>query len=264
MTKMNKLLLIDGLNLLFKAFYGVPEKLLSGERPVQGVIGFIGILNKIIKVVEATHILVVFDPEERPSRTESYPRYKQNRMDYGGMADRENPFTQLVDIKTALERLQIKYVEQPGYEADDVIASYVSQLPCEVVIASSDTDFLQLVGKRTTMLRYHGKKSLLFTETAVQEKYGVHPSSFRDFKALIGDKSDNIEGIIGVGPKNAIKVLKGERKLTEEELKIFERNRSLIELDTGIELPYTLTQLTFINRFKDFRAFEFLQSIGVL
>jgi len=261
---MNKLLLVDGCNLLFKAFFGIPEKLLPNGKPIHGVIGFIAIMAKIVKAVKPTHVLVVFDPEEKSPRTDLYAQYKQNREDFSSKIDRENPFTQLADIKTALESLNIKYVEQPGYEADDMIASYVSQLSCEVVIVSSDTDFLQLVGKRTTMFRYHGKKSLLFNETVVQEKYGVHPSQFLEFKALIGDKSDNIDGIIGIGPKNAIKVLNGERELTEKELEIFERNRSLIELNAGVELPYTLNQLLFTNKCRDFKAFQFLRNTGVL
>ena len=261
---MNKLLLIDGCNLLFKAFFGVPEKLLPDGSPIQGAIGFIAIVAKIMKVIEPTHVLVVFDPEEKSSRTDLYPQYKQNREDFGSKVDRENPFTQLADINTALDSLSIKHIEQPGYEADDMIASYASQVPCKVVIVSSDTDFLQLISKRTAMFRYHGKKSILFTESVVQEKYGIHPSRFLEYKALIGDKSDNIDGIKGIGPKNAIKVLNGERELTEEEQKLFERNQSLIELDAGAELPYTLNQLSFVNRFKDFKAFEFLQSIGVL
>ncbi len=261
---MNKLLLMDGCNLLCKAFFGIPEKLLPNGKPIQGVIGFVGIMAKIIEAIEPTHVLVVFDPEEKPSRADLYPQYKQNREDYGSKADRENPFTQLADIKTALESLHIKYVEQPGYEADDMIASYASQLSCDVVIVSTDSDFLQLISKRTTMLKYQGKKSLLFDETVVQEKYGIHPSRFLEFKALIGDKSDNIDGIKGIGPKNAIKVLNGGRELTEEEQKVFERNRGLIELNTTVELPYALNQLSFTTKFGDFKAFEFLQNISVL
>jgi DNA polymerase-1 len=262
---MGKLLLVDGHNLLFKAFYGIPEKLLSNGRPIHGVIGFISIITKIVKVTEPTHILVVFDPEEKPSRATLYPHYKENRQqDFGGKPDRENPFSQLADIKRALDCLHIKYVEQTGYEADDMIASYASQVPCKIVIVSSDTDFLQLVNKRTTMLRYHRKKSLSFNEAVVQEKYGIHPSRFLEYKALIGDKTDNIGGIKGIGPKNAIKVLNGERELMEEERRLFERNHSLIKLNTRVELPYTLNQLSFANKFEDFKAFEFLQNIGVL
>lgn len=229
------------------------------------VIGFIGILNKIIKLIEPTHILVVFDPEERPSRVELYPQYKQNRIkDFGGMVDRENPFSQLADIKIALNSLNIKHVEQSECEADDMIASYASQIPCEIVIVSSDTDFLQLVSERTTMLRYHGRKTTLFTVALVQLKYGIHPSRFLEYKALIGDKTDNIAGIEGIGPKNAIKVLNDERVLTEEEQRLFERNRNLIKLNSSVELPYALKQLSLTDKFEDFKAFEFLQTIGLL
>ena len=104
----------------------------------------------------------------------------------------------------------------------------------------------------------------MFTETLVQERFGIHPSRFLEYKALVGDKTDNIDGIKGIGPKNAVKVLNGERELTEEEREVFERNRSLIELDAGIELPHSLNQLSFTNKLEDFKAFEFLQRIGIL
>jgi len=104
----------------------------------------------------------------------------------------------------------------------------------------------------------------LFNEAVVQEKYGIHPSQFLEYKALIGDKTDNIDGIKGIGPKNAVKVLNGERELIEEERELFERNRGLIKLNTRVELPYNLNQLSFTNKFEDFKAFEFLQNIGVL
>jgi DNA polymerase I len=151
---MNKILLIDGHNLLCKAFFGIPEKLLPNGKPVQGVIGFIAILVKIIKLIKPTHVLVVFDPEEKPSRTALYPKYKANSQEeFSKKDDRENPFTQLADIITALENLNIRYIIPPGYEADDMIASYAAQVPCEVIIAYSDTDFLQLLNQKTTMFR---------------------------------------------------------------------------------------------------------------
>jgi DNA polymerase-1 len=260
---MKKLLLVDGHNLLFKAFYGIPERLLSNGRPIHGVIGFISILTKIIDSTEPTHVLVVFDPEEQPSRTTRYSPYKQNRHDYGGKPDRENPFSQLAYIKRALDSLLVKWVEQPGCEADDMIASYASQVPCKTIIAATDTDFLQLVCKKTTVLHYHRKSPILFTESTVREKYGIHPRSFLEYKSLIGDKTDNISGIRGIGPKTAIKVLKGERELTEEERKIFERNRGLIKLDTRIKLPYSLKELRFRNSLEGLKIGEYLRSIGV-
>ncbi|MBI2851398.1 MAG: 5'-3' exonuclease [Chloroflexi bacterium] len=264
---MNRLLLVDGHNLLFKAFYGVPEKLLPDGRPIHGVIGFVSMMNKIINLTEPSHVLTVFDPEEKPSRATLYQPYKQNRHDYGEMPDRENPFSQLAGIKKALDCLHIKYIEQTGHEADDMIASYASQVPCQAVIASTDTDLLQLICERITMFRYHWKNSMLFTESVVQEKFGVHPTNFLEYKSLIGDKTDNIGGIKGIGPKTAIKVLNGQRTLSGEEREIFERNLKLIRLDSKVELPFALSELSFSNTFnqsKGFKVYEYLHEIRVL
>ena len=145
--------------------------MLPDGRSIQGVIGFISIINKISREIKTTHVLVVFDPEEVTTRATMFPLYKQNRQDLSSKPERENPYAQLADIKKALDSLSIKYIEQPGYEADDMIASYASQVSCKVVIASADTDFLQLINKRTTVFRYHGKKSTLFNEQLVQERY---------------------------------------------------------------------------------------------
>jgi len=262
---MNKILLIDGHNLLCKAFFGIPEKILPNGKPVHGVIGFIAILVKIIKLMKPTHVLVVFDPEEVPSRTALYPQYKANRQeDFNRKDDRENPFTQLAGIITALDNLDIRYIIQPGYEADDMIASYAVQVPGEVIIVSSDTDFLQLLNQRITMFRYHGKKSIIFDEAVVKEKYGIHPSQFLEYKALIGDKTDNIDGIRGIGKKNAIKVIQGTKGLSEAECDFFERNRQLIKLYTNAKLPFTVNQLLFTKDLENFKTFQFLRGISIL
>ena len=261
---MKKLLLIDGSNLLCKAFFGVPERLLPDGKPVQGVIGFVGIMVKIIRETGPTHILVVFDPEEVPSRVALYARYKQNRQDFGDKPDRENPFTQLADVKRALDGLSINYVEQTGSEADDMIASYAARSGCEVVIASSDADFLQLVTDRIAVFRYHGERSVLLDEEMVQKKYGVHPSRFLEYKALVGDKSDNIDGVKGIVPKTAIRVINGERGLTGDEQEVFARNCSVIALDTDVSLPYELHQLLLGHDFEGFRVGEFLRDTKVL
>lgn len=261
---MKKLLLIDGHNLLFKAFYGVPERLLPNGRPIQGIIGFIGITRKIIKSVVPTHVLIVFDPEEEPSRVALFDGYKRNRRDFGDMPDRENPFSQLSDIKKALDHLGIKYTEQPGHEADDMIASLATWSDCEVIIASSDTDFLQLVTKRITVFSYHGKRSILFNEAMVKKRFGVHPSRFLEYKALVGDKSDNIGGVKGIGPKTAVKVINGERDLTEGERNIFERNFKIIALDTKVTCPFSLHELSLSRNFDGFKAGELLKRLNII
>ncbi len=245
---MNRLLLVDGHNLLCKAFYGIPERLLPDGTPVHGLIGFIGILRKMIRKTEPSHVLVVFDPEEQPSRRQRYPRYKANRHDLSGLPARENPFSQLSGIKRALDSLGIRWLEQTGHEADDVIASYAVKSGCRTIIASSDTDFFQLVSSRISVFRYHGKKSTVYDEAQIVTRYGVSPARFIEYRALTGDKTDNIAGLRGVGPKTAARILNGERVLSEEESALFAVNREIIRLNTEIELPYSIEQLLFDAR----------------
>ena len=261
---MNRLLLIDGHNLLFKAFFGIPEKIQSNGKSVHGVVGFIGMTVKIIRKTTPTHVLVVFDPEETPSRTESYPEYKSNRKDYSQVPERENPFTQLAGIKKALEAVGIKYCEQSGYEADDLIASYTGQPDFQTVIVSSDTDFFQLVSRSTIIYHYHGKNSIFYNVDEVTRKYGIPPDRYLEYKALVGDKSDTISGVKGIGPKTALKVIRNERALTAEEQAIFERNIELIRLNSKVELPYRLSELAYNNHLDMFGIGAILRSAGVL
>jgi DNA polymerase I len=261
---MNRLLLIDGHNLLFKAFFGIPEKINAEGKSIHGVIGFIGMTVKIIRRIGPTHVLVVFDPEETPSRTESYPEYKSNRKDYSLVPERENPFTQLAGIKKALETVRIKYCEQPGFEADDLIASYASPPDYQAVIVSSDTDFFQLVNETTGVYHYHGKNSTWYNAAELTKKYGFPPSRYLEYKALVGDKSDTIQGVRGIGPKTALKVMKNERALTPEEQAIFERNLELIRLNTSVALPYRLDELVYQNHLDMFGIGPVLRNAGII
>ena len=99
-----KLLIVDGHNLLFQMFFGMPNRIVNKDgKAIQGVIGFVGALNKIIKQVEPTHMVVLFDGEHENSRTELLPEYKGNREDYSLVEEEENPFSQLPDVYRALE-----------------------------------------------------------------------------------------------------------------------------------------------------------------
>jgi DNA polymerase I len=261
---MNRLLLIDGHNLLFKAFFGVPERVQADGKCVHGIVGFISMTVNIIRKITPTHILVVFDPEETPTRTESYAQYKSNRKDYSQVPERENPFTQLAGIKKGLETIGIKYCEQPGYEADDLIASYAVNPELQAVIVSTDNDFLQLVDRTTLVYHYHGKNSIFYNVEAVTEKFGIPPSRYLEYKALIGDKSDTISGVRGIGPKTALKVMKKEKTLTAEEQAIYERNLELIRLNSKVALPYELDQLTYKNHLNMFSAGAILRNAGII
>jgi DNA polymerase-1 len=117
-----KFMLLDGHNLLFRMFYGMPARIFGkNNKPIHGTIGFVGALYKTIKAINPTHILVVFDGENGSNRNEINTNYKSNRIDYSLVEEKDNPFSQLDDILLTLEQLSIKYCITDGFEADDVM-----------------------------------------------------------------------------------------------------------------------------------------------
>ncbi len=260
------LLLVDGSNLLFQMFYGMPSRIIDGRgRPIHGTLGFVGALLKLIKMTLPTHIAVIFDGEHKNARTELDPEYKANREDYSQMAEEETPFSQLPDIYAALDLIGVKHTETRDCETDDVIASYALRLvgDTDIVISSGDSDFFQLVTDRVSLIRYRGEHTVLCTPEWIKRRFGVPPELYADYKALVGDSSDNIRGAKGVGPKTAAKLLslrpsladvlesiddghirptlKAELMASRERLY---RNYKLIKLDAGAELPFELCELT--------------------
>ena len=122
---MNRLLIIDDSNLLFQMFFGMPARIVNEKgKAIQGTLGFVGGLLKIIRKVEPTHIFAVFDGEHKNNRQELNPDYKANRIDYNMVSEDKNPFSQLEDVYAALNYLSVKNTETADCEADDLIASY--------------------------------------------------------------------------------------------------------------------------------------------
>jgi len=207
---MNRLLIIDGSNLLFQMFFGMPARIVnSSGKPIQGTLGFVGALLKIIRMTQPTHLLVVFDGENGGQRRALDEEYKANRPDYSCVPQEESPFSQINDVYAALDELHIRRVETDGCEADDIIAGYVlnGDFDGEVVISSFDSDFFQLVSQRVSVLRYRGKHTTIFTPAQVRARFGVGPECYADYKALVGDTADNIKGIPKVGAKTAAALL---------------------------------------------------------
>jgi len=206
---MDKLLLVDGSNLLFQMFFGMPARIVSPNgKPIHGVVGFVGALLRIIKMTEPTHVLVVFDGEKENERKELNSDYKSNRIDYSNVNDEDNPFSQLSIIYDALDYLGIKHVEVDKYEADDLIYSYALNFNSGYVIISSyDSDFFQIVSDKVSVIRYRGKTTSICDTHYIKERFDVTPEKFLDFKALVGDKADNIKGVKGIGPKTAAKFI---------------------------------------------------------
>ena len=205
-----KLLIVDGSNLLFQMFFGMPSRIVNKQgKAIQGTPGFVGALLKMIGMVKPTHIAVLFDGEHENNRTALDSDYKANRMDYSEVPEEENPFSQLEDIYAALDFIGIKHTETTTCETDDLIAGYALSYGKEIdiIISSWDSDFFQLITDRVSVLRYRGKKTVVCTPEYIKEKLGITPSQYTDFKSLTGDKADNIKGAEKIGLKTAAMLL---------------------------------------------------------
>ncbi len=203
---MGKLLLVDGSNLLFQMFYGMPARILNAEgKAIQGTLGFVGALLKIIRKVEPTHVAVLFDGECHNERTDIDENYKANREDFSQIEEEDTPFSQLTDVYRALNYLGIRHKETTDCETDDWMAAYCRRYAgqMEIVVASQDSDFFQLINEHVAVLRYRGDNSVLCDTAYIREKLCIEPGQYADFKSLTGDTADNIRGADKVGPKTA-------------------------------------------------------------
>ncbi len=203
---MKKLLIVDGHNLLFQMFYGMPSRIVNADgKAIQGVLGFVGALIKIIGMTAPSHLIVLFDGEHKNQRSEINSEYKKNRIDYSCVPEQDNPFSQLGDVYRALEYMGIRYYEENEFEADDITATYAIRYgnEIEIVISSFDSDFFQLLSKNTSVLRYRGKNTVICDSKYLYERFGIAPEYYADFKSLTGDNADNIKGADKIGNKTA-------------------------------------------------------------
>ncbi len=211
MTTFQNFLLIDGSNLLFQMFYGMPSRIVNHEGiQIHGVIGFMGALIRMIREFQPTHLAVIFDGECENDRRNLDTEYKGNRLDFSSLPEDETPFSQIQYIYKALDFLGIKHTEVSSGEADDVIASYAVKFsPCmNVIISSFDSDFFQLINDSVSVYRYRGKSSYMCDVNYIKEKFGILPSQYAYLKSLTGDASDNVKGIKGIGIKTASSLLR--------------------------------------------------------
>lgn len=211
---MNTLLLIDGNAMLYRAFHAMPELTKNGQL-VNAVYGFFSMLINVMADQQPTHVAVCFDRSKPTIRQSMYAGYHAHRPP---MADELSGQIALVD--QLLDTMRLPIFAMDGYEGDDLIGTIATQVQrgkgegesseVETIILTGDRDMLQLVNKHTKVLMpINGlTKSVLFDEEKVEEKYGIKPSQFVDYKALIGDPSDGYPGVTGVGPKTAANLLR--------------------------------------------------------
>ncbi len=206
---MKKLLILDSISIINRAFYGIRTLNAPDGTPTNAIYGFINILIKLINDFNPDYILAAFDLKAPTFRHKIYSDYKANRK---GMP--EELASQMPIMKDILHEMNISILELEGYEADDIIgtASRVcSESSIECYIATGDRDDLQLAGGGTKVVLASTKSGQSITEIyddrAVFDKYGVKPEEFIDMKALMGDASDNIPGVKGIGEKTASKLI---------------------------------------------------------
>ena len=200
--KQRRLVVIDGANAVFRAFFGIPGLRAPDGTPSNAVLGFANILNKLIRDEAPDFIVVAMDPKGGSFRNQMYSEYKANRD-----ATPEDLSVQFPIVRDLIDAFQIPCIEVPGFEADDVIATLVRSAPDDVLISiiSTDKDLMQLCTDRVELV--DGIKDRRFGPAEVVEKFGVPPDQMLDLRALVGDPSDNIPGVKGIGVKGAAKLI---------------------------------------------------------
>src|SRR3954464_15623615 len=208
LKKGDHVFLVDGSGYIFRAYHALPPLTRKSDGlQINAVLGFCNMLWKLLNDMKPeerpTHLAVVFDKSEKTFRTDFYPQYKAHRPDIPGDLIPQFPL-----IRDAVKAFDIPCLEQPGYEADDIIATY-ARLACEAeataTIVSSDKDLMQLVNDCVTM--YDTMKDKRIGPAEVVEKFGVGPDKVIEVQALIGDSTDNVPGVPGIGVKTAAQLI---------------------------------------------------------
>jgi len=203
---MNKLLLIDGNAMMHRAYHALPPLTNTAGQPVHMVYGFFSMLLNVLIDQEPTHLVVCFDRGAPTIRQSMYAGYHAARPE---LPDDFVP--QIVLLHELLEKMKVTIFELDGFEGDDLIGTIATKAAkdAEVIVLTGDRDMLQLVNHKVKVLMplVGITKTAMFDEKAVEEKYGVKPSQFVDYKALIGDPSDGYPGVTGIGPKTAESLL---------------------------------------------------------
>ena len=201
---MEKLVLIDGNSLLNRAYYATPMFTSKSGLPTNGIFGFVKLLLKIISDKKPAYLAVAFDLHAPTFRHEMYAEYKAGREPMP-----EELVVQVPVLKELLALMKIKICELEGYEADDIIGTLAKRFPVQTYIYTGDRDAYQLVDDTTNVCytRKGVSDILELSSRNFKEEVGLIPAQIVDLKALMGDKSDNIPGVTGIGEKSAYRLL---------------------------------------------------------
>ena len=208
-SSLRKIILLDGHSLAFRAFFALPDTLITSSGQVtNAVYGFTSMLIKLMADERPQAVVACFDKGAPQFRIDRYAAYKAGRAETPDLFRQQLPL-----IREVLQALRIPIVELEGYEADDLLATLTNNCrseDCEVIVVTGDRDILQLVGKGVSviMTRRGISDVIRYDASTVIERYGVAPDQWLDFVALKGEPSDNLPGIPGVGDKTAAQLVK--------------------------------------------------------
>jgi DNA polymerase-1 len=254
---MKKLYLVDVSSMFFRAFYAIPPLTNSKGLPTNALYGFLSMSIKLLREEKPDYMVYCFDRPEPSFRLDLYEEYKANRTELP-----EDLAPQLPYVRTLTEKLGIHAVDKIKFEADDVIgtlARWGQEQGLEIVIVSGDKDFAQLVNDRVFL--YDTMKNVKYTPALVNEKWGVPPEQIIEYLSIVGDTSDNIPGVRGIGPKGAQKLLAKYKSLEDiyehiEDIepegiknKLIESKKSaflakkLVTIDTHVDLNVQLSDV---------------------
>ncbi len=278
MNKKSRLILVDGSAYIFRAYYGLPPMNRADGTPINAVFGFTNMLVKLIEDYSDDKMIVIFDAARENFRNEIYPEYKANR---GEAPDDLIP--QFPLIRECVKSFNIPQLEIEGFEADDLVATYVNLAKkdgIETIIVSSDKDLMQLVSKNVTMLDPMKNKKIEIKD--VEEKFGVKPDKVIFIQALTGDKVDNIPGAPGIGPKTASQLInefndidgliknldkikqEKRRNIIKEAENDIRLSLKLVTLKNNVQIPEGITKIRTYNELKNKNnnIFDFLKEQG--
>ena len=202
---MKKLLIIDANSLIYRCFHALPPFTDKEGRPTGALYGLASVLIKIFREQMPTHIVAFFDRPEPTFRKEMYKEYKGQRPPAP-----DELKSQIIEAHNLFENFSVKTFEIPGFEADDLIGTAVEKFKNEpelkIVVLTGDLDALQLIDNGKIVIETFKKgisDTVIYDSEAVKNRFGVLPKQIPDYKGLVGDQSDNIKGVNGIGPKTA-------------------------------------------------------------
>ncbi|QDH18045.1 DNA polymerase I [Swingsia samuiensis] len=238
------LVLVDGSGFIFRAFHALPPMTSPDGVPVNAVYGFTNMLMRLLRDRVGTHLAVIFDAGRQTFRNDIYPQYKAHRPE-----PPEELRPQFSLIRDATAAFNVASIESPGWEADDLIASYakdVVEKGGRCTIVSSDKDLMQLIRPGVELLDPMKQKPI--REAEVEAKFGVKPEKVVDVQALMGDSTDNVPGVPGIGPKGAAQLVQEYGSLEDilsaaPSMKTSKRKQNLIEYADAARMSYKLVLL---------------------